>query len=520
VEGQGRLQRQRSLVSRVAIATSSHLAAEAGRRIADEGGNAVDAAVAAALVAGVTEPPVCSLGGGAFITVWPPAAEPVTIDGYVEMPGRGLPPERFGRGGIAVEMEYGGGVRTIVGPGSVATPGTLAAADLAWRRYGCLPWRALVMPACEHAAAGFPLSQPSHDYLVYSGDSIFGWDPPSRAAFHDGEGRLLAQGERAHVPGLRETLSAIAEEGAEVFYRGEVGQRIVADLAAGGGILTAADMEAYRPEVREPLHVATDGWEVVTNPPPAVGGATLAALLLLMEGHPAGGWTPDELLRLVRAQERVFRFRMARLETSCDREGEVCELLSLAGGEWRRGLVSPSTVQVSAVDSEGLACSISLSSGYGSGAVPGGTGLWMNNCLGELELNRQGFHACAPGTRLPSNMAPTIARREDGTVLAIGSPGASRITSAILMTLINHLHLKMPLEEAILHPRLHVALTDDGFRVDYEEGLAVDRLDVPQQRMERHMYFGGVAAVLFEHGRGFTAAADPRRTGATAIGGV
>ena len=93
------------------------------------------------------------------------------------------------------------------------------------------------------------------------------------------------------------------------------------------------------------------------------------------------------------------------------------------------------------MDTGGLACSISLSSGYGSGAVPGGTGLWMNNCLGEMELNRQGFHAMPPGTRLASNMAPTIARRQDGAALAIGSPGADRITSAILMTLLNHLEV-------------------------------------------------------------------------------
>jgi gamma-glutamyltranspeptidase/glutathione hydrolase len=503
---------------RAAIASSSSLAAAAGRRVAGEGGNAVDAAVAAALVAGATEPPVCSLGGGAFVTLWEPGGEPVTIDGYVEMPGRGLPPERFG-GGIRVRLEYGGGVETIVGPGSVGTPGTLAALEAAWQRAGRSPWAALVEPAREHARDGFPLSPPCRDYLEYSGEAVFGWHPVSRAAFHDHAGRLLEAGAPVRVPGLAATLASLAEEGTEPFYRGAPARRIAADLEAGGGILTLADLEAYRAVPRPPLVVETGGWQVATNPPPAVGGAALAALLLLMEGHPIESWTLAALLRLIRAQEQVFRFRRDQLDPAAGREAEVCTLLSLAAGAWRAGLASPSTVQVSAVDADGLACSISMSSGYGSGAVPGGTGLWMNNCLGELELNRGGFHTLPPGTRLPSNMAPTIARRPDGAVLAIGSPGASRITSALLMSLVNHLQLGLPLDAAILHPRLHVSLEGEGIRVDYEAGLPVDQLPVPQRRMERHMYFGGVAAVLFEPESGFTAAADPRRSGAVAVAG-
>ncbi len=142
----------------------------------------------------------------------------------------------------------------------------------------------------------------------------------------------------------------------------------------------------------------------------------------------------------------------------------------------------------------------------------------MNNCLGEIELNPDGLHALSPGTRLRSNMAPTIARRAN-EVLVIGSPGASRLTSAITLVFLNHVRLGMPLAEAVDHPRLHVVTGDGEIVVEYEEGLAVERLDVPLRRFSRSMQFGGVAAVLRDAAGSFSMAADPRRSGSTAIGG-
>jgi gamma-glutamyltranspeptidase/glutathione hydrolase len=143
----------------------------------------------------------------------------------------------------------------------------------------------------------------------------------------------------------------------------------------------------------------------------------------------------------------------------------------------------------------------------------------MNNCLGEIELSPEGYHALPPGTRLRSNMAPTIARRGDGAVLAIGSPGASRITTAMLCTLLYDLRMELPLQEAVDAPRLHVVLDDEGFRVDYEVGLLVHRLGVRRRRFDRSMYFGGVAAVRLDPDGSFSVAADPRRSGSTALAG-
>jgi gamma-glutamyltranspeptidase/glutathione hydrolase len=270
---------------RVAIASVSQLAADAGARVAREGGNAVDAAVATTLVAGVTSPAMTSLGGGGFATISPPGGGPETIDGGFETPGRGLDQSRLGGGRIDVHLGYAGGTDTTVGPGSVATPGVLALCAEASERHGRLPWKALVQPSFEHARDGFPLPKPCHDYLLYAHESVFGWNQESFAVLHDADGQLLDPGATVRVPHLAESLGMIAEEGIDAFYRGRLARRLVDYMEREDGIITASDLEAYRAVVRPAIEVSHSGWRVATNPPPAVGGVVLAAMLLLMEGR-------------------------------------------------------------------------------------------------------------------------------------------------------------------------------------------------------------------------------------------
>ncbi len=512
-----------ALMPRIATASSSQLAADAAARIADEGGNAVDGAVAAALVSVITEPGVCALGGGGFVTIWVPGSDAVTIDGYVEMPGRGLPRERFGKGVFDVTMEYGGGVTTTVGHGSVGTPGALAALGMASARYGRLPWPLLVEPAYELARDGFPLSQASSDYLRYSHEVVFGWHEPSREALHSEDGSLIPRGGTIRVAHRAETLRMIAEQGPRAaMYQGEIARLIAADMEENEGLITAEDLAEYRPLVRRPLEAVIEGWHIVTNPPPAIGGITLTALLLIMNGHPEKSWTPDDYDRLIRAQMAVLGFRREHLDFSDDLSRDALRLLSAADkGDLESFSKSPSTVHTSTVDSNGAACSITISSGYGSGVMPPGTGMWMNNCLGEVELNRRGLHVLAPGTRLASNMAPTVARHEDGRILAVGSPGADRITTAILSTVLNFTELGMPLTDAIAEPRVHVEYDEkNGWLVAYEGSLPIDRLGYPNRRFETiDMYFGGVGAAYWDSDGELVAAADPRRTGGTSLAG-
>lgn len=509
---------------KVALASSSRISAEAGADIVEAGGNAVDAAIAAAMVSAITEPGVCALGAGAYLTVWPEADQPVTIDANVAVPGIGLDPARrqeiAARGGRDIFMEYGGGIRTIVGHGSVATPGALAGCDLAARRYGQLPWAMLLEPAIHWARTGFPLSNASYNYLKYSHELVFGWNPQSFAALHDQNSEIVRPDEPVYVEHLADSLTHIAENGVETFYRGDIARAIVADIEANGGALTLADLELYQALPRPCLKSRIQQWELATNPAPAIGGATLAAMLMLMDADNARSWNSAEVARLAEVQHAVLDFRRSHLATAENPGPEIDELLRLARAGRTDGIRAPSTVHVSAVDDTGLACAITMSAGYGSGVMPPGTGIWLNNCLGELELNSRGLSAEPPGRRLPSNMAPSVARSDNGRSLAIGSPGADRITSAILVTLLNFIHHGHSLADAIKAPRLHVERGDEGWRAAFEPGLATDKIDMPLRKFdELSMYFGGVGAALLHRDGGLEAAADPRRTGGTTISG-
>jgi gamma-glutamyltranspeptidase/glutathione hydrolase len=202
---------------------------------------------------------------------------------------------------------------------------------------------------------------------------------------------------------------------------------------------------------------------------------------------------------------------------------EAARLLELAGAGDLHGIVaSPSTIHTSAVDSDGTGCSITMSAGYGSGFMVPGTGMWLNNSLGEMELHPGGFHGLPPGERLFSNMAPTVARSSDGSVLSIGSPGADRITTAISSVLLNFVHLGMSLRDAVAHPRVHTELFGGQPTIAYEPSLPVKDFDdlIARRFPDLSMYFGGVQAALHDPRAGLFEAADPRRDGGTARGGA
>lgn len=503
---------------KVALATTSRLAADAAAEIANLGGNAVDCAIAAAMCSINTQPGVCALAGSAFITIWVAGKEPVTIDGNVLIPGRGLP---VGTTPIvdAVSLEYGGGIETLVGASSVAVPGTLAALHKAAEDYGRLPWREVLQPTIRATRDGFPFAAACHYFLGFAGETIYHRSDDGYGATHFEDGRLRDAGSTITVPHLSDTLTAIAEEGQRIFYEGEIGRRIADHVQGRGGLLTLDDLKNYGPEVRKSLVVELGDWKIATNPPPAIGGANLAAMLLAFGVDPIESWNESTLRRLVRTQDAVMSYRRGKLDSCPDVSGPVADLLRLApSGDFLSRWASGSTVHTSAVDGNGMACSITASSGYGSGEMPANTGLWLNNCLGELELNRQGLSAGPPGKRLPSNMAPGAARNNH-RVLAFGSPGADRITTALHQFLVNFIQLGLDLEDAVAHPRLHLVLGNKDSRLATEPGLDLPDMGIPIDRYPAiSMYFGGVVAALAGHGGVFATAADPRREGGTFIG--
>jgi gamma-glutamyltranspeptidase/glutathione hydrolase len=505
----------------VVVAAGSQIAAEAGARMGADGGNAVDAAIAAIITSLCTEPGVVAPGAGAYLTIWPEGGEPVVLDAYAEMPGRGLPRDAFGQGAIDVAMAYGGGVETIVGPGSVATPGAFAGLALASARYGALPWGVLLEPAIEHVDRGFPLPQPVAEYLVHSADGVFGWDASSRRALFHGNGAPLSTGDTVHLEGLGDSLRQIATEGVTALYRGDLGRRISSAVLAGAGILTMRDLSEYEVLERSPLTTRLDGWTVATNPAPAIGGSTMTALLMLLAGE-ANGPPETEFRTHAELQRLVVDYRKARIDGAGDGlADELRTLLDFAREADREGIAtSASTSHTSASDDAGTSCAITASAGYGSGMIPPGTGFLLNNSLGELELIDRKYHALEPGTRLGSNMAPSVARHRDGRSVAVGSPGADRITTALAQVLHRHLVLDQPIDRAISAPRLHAEWFDGVRTIAYEDALVAD---LPQNEVGRpfpgrSMFFGGVQATQSDADRILTGAADPRRTGGVAFG--
>lgn len=508
------------MIRRAAVAAPNALATQAGMEAMAAGGTAVDAALAAIITATVTEPGIVSPLGGCFVSVWPADGDPVVVDGNVEMPGRGLPPERFGQGLLECVTTYGGGLTTYAGPGSVATPGMFAALGEAHERYGRAPWAALLGPAVLAARHGFTVSATAASYLHLVAESIFAWDPRTRELYTvDGAGPPA--GHPVRDEDLAAALEQVAAEGAETLYTGDLAHRIADDVQDRGGLLGRADLQAYRAVVRPALRTRLQGWDLAANPPPSIGGPVLAAMLRLVEDTdgPVG---PVEVVHVMR---QVLDLRLDRLDVAPDLEAAGHELLELIAGSGRTGLpTSPSTAHVSVVDEDGTACAVTASAGYGSGLTVSGTGLMANNALGEPELNRAGLHVLAPGTRLGSNMAPTTACHDDGSRLAIGSPGADRITTALLQVLVHFCRHGEPLQHAVDAPRLHVRHLPDGtVRIDHEEdeGLAAALAGHELARHEHSspaMYFGGVGAALRSSDGALSAAADPRRASATAVG--
>lgn len=463
----------------MSIAGPSSVVTGAAADIGEQGGSVVDVAIVAALTAMCTEPGVCGPGGGGFLTIDLPGHDPVVIDGYMAFPGKGFSGDPLV---TEVEMPYGGGVRTLVGAGSVAVPGVFAALGSASQMYGRAPWLELMESVAHVVEDGFPLSAPCHLYLNDGAASIYANDPVAREALLDGDGSKPL-GSLIVFPGLADSLRHLGREGPADFYEGDLARAIVSDLEARGGQLTLEDLATYEAAVRRPVESTLGRWRFDLNPAPAVGGITVAHVLeTLSQGD------PDDALDVARALVSVFQARRSS------------------------ALRSPSTISVAAADEEGGVVAASFSAGYGSGVIPGGTGMLMNNALGELELSDGPGE---PGQRMVSNMAPTVARSGPDAV-AVGSPGADRITTAVATTLAR-LAAGDGLREAIDHPRAHPELGEWGVRLAIEPGLDLAGAPHPFRPFDTpHMYFGGVNGAGLMGGK-LVAHADARRTGSVAF---
>ena len=517
--------------TRGAVACGHPATAAAAAEILAEGGNAFDAALAALCASTVAEPILGSLGGGGFLLAQRAGGEAVLYDFFVETPlGRRLVEEiDF----YPIDADFGTATQEFhIGMGAIATPGVIAGLFAVHRDLGTLPMARLVEPAARMAREGVPL-RPIDTYLFQVIGPILLARPEGRALFARHDGAPLAHGDVLRQPELADTLEALAREGAALFYKGEIGQRLIANCRTQGGQLSAEDLAAYEVVERRPLERTYRDARILTNPPPSSGGILIAfALELLARAEaPGADWgSAAHAATLLRVMALTNR---ARVETHLHEAVAEAEEAAAAARLLDPRLLeryarevrghaprTRGTTHMSVVDAAGNVAALSVSNGEGCGYIVPGTGIMMNNMLGEEDINAHGFHAWPEGSRMSSMMSPTVIRRADGRLAALGSGGSNRIRTAILQVLVNLIDYEHEIAPAVAAPRLHleagVASVEGGFadEVAAAAGAFAERATVWPAH---NLFFGGVHAVERASDGRFSAAGDPRRGGSTRI---
>lgn len=494
---------------RLGIAAGNVLGAEAAASVARAGGNAVDACLAAAIMGWVAEPFFTSIGGSGFVTVRDPQGDVQVFDGNNAMPTT-VPSER-GQGIRRVFMDYSDGMYTGIGAGAIGIPGILAATHKAWETHGKIEWPAIMQPAIDAARDGLPFPKTSGYYLSVTWEPIWSKYAESVAIFAP-EGKPLTEGDWFVQRELAESLELISAKGPEAFYAGELATRFAETIAADDGFIGVEDLQAYEAIVRDPLEVTSFGWKVQSNPPPATGGALLAHMLARLES--AQQENPvDRLAAFIDAQRAGMTHRDRLMADPDTIVADVDDGVN-PGAQVRHS--SPETTHASSADADGYLCAVTESSGYGAGVMV--QGMLMNNALGEEELNPLGVHALKPGSRCHSNMAPTIATGPD-RVVALGSPGATRIVGAVTQCFLRLAVDGDDLHTAVSAPRAHLDLREAGETLCFEPGLpGFEMPDVAFRPYDEiHMYFGAVQAASVSDDGTVDAANDPRRSGMSAL---
>ena len=486
------------------IAAGHPVCAQVGADAMRSGGNAVDGALAAMLASYACEPLLTSLGAGGYMLVVEPGKEPVLLDFFVEAAGRGA--DSATRATLVpVSVSFGDAIQVFnIGPASVGTYGMAAGVCEASSRFGRIPLAELARPAVKLARGGVELNE-AQAYVVEILAGIVTSTPECAALFAPG-GRVARAGDVVRQPDLGDALERLGAEGAAPFYSGDIAAAIVEWLSARGGIVTAEDLDAYEVVSRDPIRATYREREVVTNPPPSAGGILLAHALALLDVEPS---TPD-VAQVVATMERTQAERTPEFIEGLDDPEFVKQFLE------RRSTLG-STTHVAVLDREGWACSVTCSNGSSSGVVVPGTGVHLNNMLGEQDLNPLGFHRHPPGRRMPSMMSPTAVLRDGAPELVLGSAGSNRIRSAILQTIIRVIDDGLEAGEAVRAPRVHF---EDGV-VYAEPGIDTGTLEHAGRAIARfrdlNLFFGGVqAAARDRHGQ-FSGGGDPRRGGAALV---
>ena len=501
------------------VAAGHHLTAEAGADVLRAGGNAVDAAVACVLMSFVAESPLTGPGAGGFMLLHTAGREDHLLDFFVAAPGKGLDRlEPAALVPIDVTFAEGAVQRFNAGPSSCGAYGTTKGLAQALRRFGTMSLADLTAEPARAAREGVEVTG-MQGFLFTVLEPILRSTPESEAIYAPG-GKTLRAGDTIRLPELGDLLERLGAEGPDFLYTGDAGRAAAEWVRERGGLLTDADLATYDVVEREPARVEYHDRQVLTNPPPSSGGILIADALGILQrmDNPGDRRTIAEVIASTnRARDVEFLEGLAT-------EGYLEQFLAAdaldhVAGEVRSNLGS--TTHLAVMDAEGACVSVTCSNGSCSGVAVPGTGLHLNNMLGEQDLNPHGFHQHPPGARVPSMMAPTVVLRDGRPELALGSAGSNRIRSAILQTILAVVDDGLSAEEAVARPRLHV----EEDVVDAEPGIDTAALDALEERgwnvrrwTETNLFFGGVQAVARDPESGaVSGGGDPRRGGVAMV---
>ncbi len=505
-------------------------AAEAGRDVLRAGGNAVDAAVTAALLQGVIDPMMCGLGGSGVMLLHLAAEGRQEVVEFYARAGSGVREDQWEHLFVREAADHYGyvleGRVNDCGYQSVGVPGTVAGLAEALRRHGSIPWAEAIQPGLEAARRGMRVTGNVRGYWVTDhgpdvvrGERRIAWTPESRRIYtRDGE--LYDLGETIANPDLASTYERLAVAGPEDLYRGEIAAAITADFAANGGFIDAEDLASYRPRVVEPVVGSYRGRRLVVPGPPA-GGMTLLQMLNYLEGFDlaAAGWPSAEAAR---------RRADAMAWAVADRERHLADPLfatvpvaELTAKEYaaaaRTAHESPHTIQVCVVDGAGNAVSLTHTLGSSSGVVTPGLGFCWNNYLNCFDPRPGRANSLVPGKTRVTMMVPAMAFRGGRAEVVLGAPGGTRIVNGVLQTLLNLLDHGMTPLEAVSAPRVDYQgeTVEAELRITAEVAEALRAAGYPVNRrpVSYDTFFSRVQVIVADEDGALSGASDPRGDG-------
>lgn len=498
------------------VASGHQLVSATAGQILETGGNAFDAVVAAGFVSAVVEPALTSLGGGGFMVGHSAkTGQELFFDFFVDTPGRGREDDLFDPDFFKIMVDFSGSSQEFnIGLASVAVPGTLKGLLHIHKRLGRMRLAEVMQPAKEVASHHLVNEHMAHFLkLLYP---IMTLTERGRRIYEPG-GAYLGARDMLKNDLLAAFLEQVSVEGDHSFYFGEIAREIDIEMKNGGGFLTAEDLAAYEVKERKPLAVPFRGYVLHTVPEPSMGGTLIGLSLSLMDRLPVKDhdWgTVEHLLETVALMQEVEGLREKGIITPDALQQFLANEDILNESTERMRLFSRGTTHISIADHEGNCAAMTCSNGEGSGYFAPGSGVMLNNMMGEDDLHPNGFHSSDPGERVFSMMSPSLLVKDGDVQLVIGSGGSKRIRTAVSQVLHQVVDFKRPLQQSVDAPRLY--LDEDCLQV--EPGFANSAVSAVKSKLpvnvwpQKDVYFGGVHAVI----PGVEGAGDPRRGGSVA----